>query len=67
MLKIIEAISFILHGEKLDRLSMDVNGNQVQVIRYNDSNEDVSVKVNNHVEQTTLEDVPDVIHYWLDE
>ena len=59
--KILEAISFVFGRDKIERVSLDIDNNDVQIIRYNKNNNDVVVKVNNSIKQTNMDNVEKVI------
>lgn len=60
--KILEIFRGVLGNEKIERVSMtNEKGDNIQVIRYNGSNNDVAVKVNESITLTTLDEVERVV------
>lgn len=57
--------SFEFDGEHIDRLAVDVEGNVIQIVAYDEDLETVSVMVNNHVAQMSIEEADRFIAYWL--
>jgi len=52
---------FSENGEFTERLALDIEGHDVQILRYDNNNQDMLVKVDNYVSHTDLSGVNDCI------
>ena len=59
------ADSFEFNGEHLDRLAVNLDGDIIQIVSYDEDLDNVAVMVNNHVANMSIEEANDYIRYWL--
>lgn len=65
MWKLLKAITIFMKGDKAEHVEVDIDGTKMIINRYNDSDEDIVLRIGDTIVHTDKEHLEDEIRYRL--